>query len=359
MYSGPPERHGAKSGNPVYQTIDSWSLGCVLSLAATWMVLGVQGVLQYTVLRIRALKRARKASPSEPDGPFHDGDDVLPEVRSWHNMLRSTKRITDHITSDVLNLVDSRMLIKDPLERIQSEELCEELDKILQRAGKEPDLQVPDIVVDTLQDVDDKAVEKATGKAAERADFTLRRILAADDDTQQKPATHATNFFPSPQHPPRKSKLAQKIHFMKTGGRSELTESRRAPSPPPTDGGQTDEEFNALSQQGSDETNPHQIFSANQSPKSTNPGVFDRTPDIFEASLESLTPPASIQNPFKESKQAPYQEIGDIPSMDIFEAKKWLDERKKGLHSPWKKKPHKVLESFYKNRDLVSGLSAN
>ncbi|XTI86035.1 hypothetical protein V2W45_1233385 [Cenococcum geophilum] len=349
---GPPERHGAKSRNPVYQTIDSWSLGCVLSLAATWMVLGVQGVLQYTVLRIRALKRARKASPSEPDDPFHDGDDVLPEVRSWHNILRSTKRITDHITSDVLNLVDSRMLIKDPLERIETEELCEELNKILQRAGKELDLQVADIVVDTLQDVDDKAVEKATGKAAERADFTLRRILAADNDTQQDPATHATNLFPSSQHSPRGSKLAQKIHFMKTGGRSELTESRRAPSPPPTDGGQTDEEFNAPSQQGSEETNLHQIFSANQSPRSTNTGVIDHTPDTFEAPLESPTPPAPTYIPFKESKQASYQEPGDIPSMDVFEAKKWLDERKKGFHFPWKKKPHKVLEGFYKNRDL-------
>jgi len=258
-------------------------------------------------------------------------------------MLRDTKRITDNITSDILDLVDSRMLIKNPLERIQTEELCEQLDKILQKAGKKPDLQVPDIVVETLQDVDDKAVEKFTGKVAERAELTLRRILGADDDTQHGPATNAANLFSYSQHPPRKSKLAQKIHFMKTGGRSELTGSRRPPSPSPTD-----EEYSTLEHHDSEET------TAKQSPRSTNPKLLDRSPDTSEASLESPTPPAPIQISFEESRRMSYQEPIHIPTMNVFEAKKWLDRHKKILPFTRKKKPHKVLEGFYKNRDLVS-----
>ncbi|KAF2174412.1 hypothetical protein K469DRAFT_234011 [Zopfia rhizophila CBS 207.26] len=45
------------------QTIDIWSFSCVLSVAATWVVLGFHGIWQYTKLSIIPLPLLLKALP--------------------------------------------------------------------------------------------------------------------------------------------------------------------------------------------------------------------------------------------------------------------------------------------------------
>ncbi|KAF2679078.1 hypothetical protein K458DRAFT_315328, partial [Lentithecium fluviatile CBS 122367] len=45
---GAPE---VSSEATVHQTIDTWSLGCVFSMAATWVILGYSGVCQYQLVR--------------------------------------------------------------------------------------------------------------------------------------------------------------------------------------------------------------------------------------------------------------------------------------------------------------------
>lgn len=56
---GAPERHAGiiKTLDPVAQTIDIWSLGCVFSIAATWVVLGYQGIRQYNWMREKAISK--------------------------------------------------------------------------------------------------------------------------------------------------------------------------------------------------------------------------------------------------------------------------------------------------------------
>ncbi|PVH68936.1 hypothetical protein DL98DRAFT_627424 [Cadophora sp. DSE1049] len=103
---------------------DIWSLGCVLSEAATWIVLGTPGVEQFSRLRSEALNELCTAQerqkvesqaihheniPRRGDY-FHDGRNVLKVVTSWHRHLRSSLRRSDTITSKILDLVDKDLL---------------------------------------------------------------------------------------------------------------------------------------------------------------------------------------------------------------------------------------------------------
>jgi serine/threonine protein kinase len=142
---GAPE---ASSKATVHQTIDTWSLGCVFSMAATWLILGYQGVCQYQHVREKALGSLLKTikedghallvsqglkagtKPEKLDC-FHNGTNVLREITSWHTLLRSSARKTDPITEEVLNLIDQKMLLQDPKQRIESRLLCEELRRIV------------------------------------------------------------------------------------------------------------------------------------------------------------------------------------------------------------------------------------
>ncbi|KIW94251.1 uncharacterized protein Z519_05567 [Cladophialophora bantiana CBS 173.52] len=46
----------SKAPDPVSQSIDIWSFGCVFSIAATWVALGYKGILVYERLREDAIK---------------------------------------------------------------------------------------------------------------------------------------------------------------------------------------------------------------------------------------------------------------------------------------------------------------
>jgi hypothetical protein len=115
----------------VTQTIDTWSFGCVLSVAATWVVLGFQGVRQYATLR-------KLSSANFKDGKvydrFHNGTDVLPEVKKWHNYLRGHLRSSDTATASVLELIEHSMLQTETCNRLSMRDLCKRLDKLIKDA---------------------------------------------------------------------------------------------------------------------------------------------------------------------------------------------------------------------------------
>jgi hypothetical protein len=143
-------RNGTAS--EVTQSIDTWSFGCVLSVAATWVslsvyelnetyadfvspplqvVLGFQGVRQYETLR-----RLSPANQKTYDR-FHNGFDVLPEVKKWHNYLRGHLRQSDTATSMVLDLIEHKMLQTETDNRIGMKKLCKELKKLIKDAKEE------------------------------------------------------------------------------------------------------------------------------------------------------------------------------------------------------------------------------
>lgn len=117
----------------LYQTIDTWSFGCVLSETATWVVKGETGINDYR--KLRELNPEKQKHEDVTD-TFHDGSDVLPEIKEWHKVLKTVRRISDSITPKILDLVDEKMLIKNPKARIPSNELYDSLREIISRAEK-------------------------------------------------------------------------------------------------------------------------------------------------------------------------------------------------------------------------------
>jgi len=94
--------------NKVLQTSDVWSLGCVFSVAASFVVLGEQGVVLYKKVRKAALEKYK--GNAADSYAFHNGSTVLPEVLEWHKYLRCIHRQSDGVTGKILDVVESKML---------------------------------------------------------------------------------------------------------------------------------------------------------------------------------------------------------------------------------------------------------
>lgn len=191
---GAPEqvpRAGCSRG--VYQTVDVWALGCVFSIAATWIALGHHGVRQYLQLRENANDRAmrRQGQSGDQRSPqleygdyFHDGDDVLPEVTAWHKYIRNILRETDRVTKQVLDVVDKHMLIKDPLQRWQASEVYDKWCRI-SMGLEDPTHSVPGDIIAFLAtsegDLNLLGSDAVLNKAAETSTLTVRRTHSGKD----------------------------------------------------------------------------------------------------------------------------------------------------------------------------------
>ena len=179
--SAAPERHikheePLRAPTPVSQTIDVWSLGCVLSIAATWVVLGYQGIQQFEKLRRKAIaesqksRRSRGAKSTNMDGDwFHDGVSVLADVTSWHKVLRGFVRRTDVFTIQVLDLIDQRMLRGPPTERHDAKSICNELKRISSSSKGEHRDAISESVINVLLEVDEEAPYKIVRTPSEVA----------------------------------------------------------------------------------------------------------------------------------------------------------------------------------------------
>lgn len=127
------------------QIEDVWSLGCILSEAATFVVLGHQGLLQYEIVRRAALSNLGIKDLN--DLSFHDGNEVLSEVRDWHEYLRSACRIgMDKCTRPILNLLDREVLVSAKA-RCNAQDLSNLLGVILYNSAQQ------DIPVSRLQNM--------------------------------------------------------------------------------------------------------------------------------------------------------------------------------------------------------------
>jgi serine/threonine protein kinase len=165
MVLGAPERFRA-GRSAVSRQIDIWSLGCVFSLAATWVTQGYEGIQQFNKIRITAIEKLTNnqkhhqsvASEHRVSLPlvdcFHDGSDVLEVVPQWHCYLRNTLRKSDNVTPLVLDLVEKKMLLRDPLLRLNASQVCRELENILENDRIQPDRDIPQQIMEGLLRMD-------------------------------------------------------------------------------------------------------------------------------------------------------------------------------------------------------------
>ena len=163
---GAPEYPG-RSTQPVSQAIDIWSLACVFSLASTWIVHNHSGVNLFHKIRQRAIKQEIEAQRSQTQSRyqtttvsegdhFHNGREVLNAVTDWHTYLRNTIRKTDAITCQVLDLVDQKMLLGIPEQRINATDLCSQLAVILKLCRHKKELQLPEPFMILLGEIDEE-----------------------------------------------------------------------------------------------------------------------------------------------------------------------------------------------------------
>lgn len=123
-------------------------------MAATWVILGLDGIRTYQFFREKALKalvneqqrspesNTIKSRPMLAEGDyFHNGYRMLPEIKEWHAYLHAVSRKTDHISKAVLDIVETSMLVEDGRDRITAGKLSQMLEKILE------EIPVPDDTV--------------------------------------------------------------------------------------------------------------------------------------------------------------------------------------------------------------------
>ena len=229
--SGAPECHpGPSKQIHVPRSIDIWSLGCVFSVAASWVVLGTQGIKQFTYVRQRAISKAHdsnsRTKSGEPKGDhFHDGTEVLQDVIYWHNHLRKTCRGTDTITSQMLDLVDRKMLRGNAKERIEASKLCKEMEQILSNSHEATQDSLPESLKEALIQMNEDALSQSS-----------------QSKTQPTPPSDFLGLNAFQDRKTRKSKLLD-VRVMATSHRSEAlkpelassAEPAKYPVAPPTD----------------------------------------------------------------------------------------------------------------------------
>ena len=113
----------------VDSSIDIWSLGCVFSEAASWVVSGIAGLQRYRFQREEETKCLRDFKDGNS---FHNGERILKAVESMHINLREDIRSSDHVTDAVWNTMVEEML--DVSDRPNTRQLLKKSGRILRDA---------------------------------------------------------------------------------------------------------------------------------------------------------------------------------------------------------------------------------
>ena len=89
--------------------IDIWSLGCIYSVTATWIVYGPDMVFEYANQRRKQYKLIRGI---DHEDCFYDGGSVLPLVLEHHDEVKRCLRNNDRMTGPILGDIVRKMLSK-------------------------------------------------------------------------------------------------------------------------------------------------------------------------------------------------------------------------------------------------------
>jgi hypothetical protein len=161
----------------VTRSIDIWSLGCVFSIAATWVVLGYEGIRQFARFREHAVRKLldQQEATGTQNGTmqsggdfFHDGENVLEDIYDWHKFVRRYLRHTDKMTGEVLDLVEKHMLKTAVKERIEAKELTKKLQGLF---PKEPQPKLLPTIMQALLQIDDEAPSRPAASRQENIQF--------------------------------------------------------------------------------------------------------------------------------------------------------------------------------------------
>ncbi|KAH8894516.1 hypothetical protein GQ53DRAFT_857922 [Thozetella sp. PMI_491] len=127
------DRHGNQTyGNRIPTQADIFSIGCVLSDAAAWVMFGPTGREAYFDLRVEAAKLVPNFEDPGHLGCFHDGVSRLGAVDAMHDKIRLSCLPEDKLTPEVLGLIETHMLIGEWEKRRSANNLYE---RFVQKSG--------------------------------------------------------------------------------------------------------------------------------------------------------------------------------------------------------------------------------
>ncbi|KAL9039625.1 MAG: hypothetical protein Q9214_004801 [Letrouitia sp. 1 TL-2023] len=130
----------------VRRDADVWSVGCVFSEAAVWSRFGWRRVLEYRFQRQQELKRSL-----DLDGEhlFHGGGDVLPIVLDTHKHMVKTPRMIDHVTIQILRILDEDVLLNENEPRCSAKQVFYKSKRIIRNTRKRFCVPTRDVLLDT------------------------------------------------------------------------------------------------------------------------------------------------------------------------------------------------------------------
>ena len=326
--TGAPERHPGRrdTKSAVSQTIDIWSLACVFSIAATWVVFGYPGIQQFRKVREKAIsqivstpfhhQRPQKSTSICAGDYFHDGRQVLEVVTGWHKVLRNALRKTDTVTSRLLDLVDRKMLLGSASSRIKAKDLCSELKNIIAKSEAGTRIEMPGDIMETLLQADKDAASLVIG-------------------------SNPAEYLPIPDNrKARKSRLLEQP-LMKTAHRSEVLASYHVGPDHPTEG------FNAG------------IRPANHTTRGTSgPSTPLNRPDNSQINAKGSENTVGFvpEVPRSGSLNQPPNKDARTPKthtpQDVFQAWEEIEKRNKGNVFK-KERKDELMTRYFGNRDLV------
>ncbi|KAK0634030.1 kinase-like domain-containing protein [Immersiella caudata] len=179
---------GDAAPDKIPQNSDVWSLGCVFSIAATYVVLGEQGVIIYDCIRRHA---HAKLNTGLVQDVFHVNGQVLEEVKAWHKYLRLTARRGDSITAAMLDMVDSHMLVMPAEKRWEAKEVSDHFGKILQNLEVDAE-EAPEVIEKFLRELDLRVeIGQESAKKVNRldSDMAKRQFKQQQDATEARTTT--------------------------------------------------------------------------------------------------------------------------------------------------------------------------
>ncbi|KAL8726824.1 MAG: hypothetical protein Q9166_006440 [cf. Caloplaca sp. 2 TL-2023] len=134
ILQGAPESYRGinleKSRLQVLQNVDIWSMGCIFSEVATWVIEGYPKVLEYR--RRRRIEVQRKGGIDEE--LFHWDWKILESVTGILDEIVGNSRPTDHVTARVVQRMVKWMLMEEAHSRTGANQLVEQSNRILAEA---------------------------------------------------------------------------------------------------------------------------------------------------------------------------------------------------------------------------------
>ncbi|RSL60544.1 hypothetical protein CEP53_005418 [Fusarium sp. AF-6] len=142
-YEG-PEAYG-QTNAPRSRKFDCWSMGCVILEFVIWLLYDQHALDGFHLSRDsewNSFYRPRRSDSTSEDQKTEWWEDMErhPKVDEVINLLREDDRVKGTALEELINLVDSKVLLINPKSRLEAAKIAEELQGLVERCKRE---QIP------------------------------------------------------------------------------------------------------------------------------------------------------------------------------------------------------------------------